>query len=445
MRTAVELGMHCFDPTSSAPGPASFAERTQRTFWMVYMLDRSSSYTLGRPFAIDDASITAPLPDPSAAHNANYNWRVGLSRITSRIRCSLRPERGIVPGGAVPGSQQTLQLASTEFSSTIGLLRKFHLQLQDWRNQAPSHNEPTCLMETPQCFNLLYQEARLGLLRAAINKLAISPLSLPKSLLRLSLSTACSIISTAQLMRQTNLWMCTRAEAHLIFVTSLVVLSLTQASEDLARDSNEQSQPDVDDDSWLDFLDDGSFHVTPERISDSISTAGRLLSWFCEALPDFAVCARIFEETRRSLRLERSQGAHRGESGHQPDFERRVRDETSGTLTTSEANQQWLGTSHSGHGGISPTMNVPNMQNHIGFSADAMAMTETAPFIGSFDLSAALSTEGLEVPPMPGVNSLSWPLSNFEGMAAIDACFSGYVWDTNVPWEGSPSVTMDST
>ena len=90
-------------------------------------------------------------------------------------------------------------------------------------------------------------------------------------------------------------------------------------------------------------------------------------------------------------------------------------------------------------------MNVPNMQNHIGFSADAMAMTETAPFIGSFDLSAALSTEGLEVPPMPGVNSLSWPLSNFEGMAAIDACFSGYVWDTNVPWEGSPSVTMDST
>ncbi|KAH8177333.1 fungal specific transcription factor domain-containing protein [Sarocladium implicatum] len=442
MRTAVELGLHCSDPVAYASRSTPLTERPRRVFWMVYMLDRSSSYTLGRPFAIDDAAITTPLPESGTPDNANYSWRIGLSRITSRIRGSLRPKRGTSAYEAVPGSQKTLQLASTEFSSTIALLRKFHFQLQEWRNQAPSQDEPTCLVVTPQYFDLLYQEARLGLLRAAIDKLAISPLSLPKSLLRLSLSSACSIISTADHMKRLNLWVCTRAEAHLIFVTSLVVLSLTQASEDLGRDTHEHFQSDIDEDPWLDFLDDRCFHITPERVSDTILTAGRLLSWLCEALPDFAVCSRIFEETRRSLRLDRPGDTRHVETEHRSDLLTQAYDVPREDLVDS---RHWMNMSHGITSRVSTTMDAPTFPAHIDFGADAMAMTEAAPYAGSFDLTAALTTEGFEVPPMSGVNSISWPLSNFEGMAAIDACFSGYVWDTNVPWEGSPSVTMDST
>jgi hypothetical protein len=83
-------------------------------------------------------------------------------------------------------------------------------------------------------------------------------------------------------------------------------------------------------------------------------------------------------------------------------------------------------------------------QGQVTFDASGLVLPEIVPDMGSFDLTAASLTEGFGVPAMQGVNALSWPLSNFEGMAAIDACFSGYVWDTHVPWEGSPSVTMDS-
>jgi hypothetical protein len=443
MRTAVELGLHRTSLSVLACDPASFTDRHRRVFWMAYMLDRSSSYTLGRPFAIDDRAIATPLPGIAFSSNAHHNWRIGLSQLTSQMRCSLRPKRGSLAEQPTPSSQQALHVASLEFSSTIALLRKFNSQLQEWRSKAPSQEESPCLVESPRYFDLLYQEARLGLLRAAIDKLAISPGSLPNSLLRPSLSAACSIISIFDHLRHTDLLTCTRAEAHLIFVTGLIILSLLQASEGLCGESSAHTQPDINEDPWFDFLDDGFFHLTTESVSNTISKAGQLLSWLCQALPDFAICARIFEDTRRNLGLERYGDAHSRECVHRADLATQIYDTPLETGVDDDAStgQSWLAIEDSSSGRVQPERDAIHVQEQPSLDESTLEMTGAAL---SFDLTAAaLLTEGFGVPAIPGVNTLSWPLSSFEGMAAMDACFSGYVWDTNVPWEGSPSTTVD--
>lgn len=441
MRTAVELGLHCLHIDELASDLSPSTNRHQRVFWMAYMLDRSSSYTLGRPFAIGDQSITTQLPDVAASPNA-HNWRVGLSRLTSRMRYSLRSKRGSLTKDSFPTSQQALHTESLEFSTTVGLLRKFNNQLQEWRRKAPHQSEFTCVVESPQYLDLLYHEARLGLLRAASDKLAVNPSPLPKSLLRLSLSTACNIISAFDVLRRTDMFICTRAEAHLIFVTSLVVLSLVQALEGLEDETAQYSDMDGDEDPWFDFLEDGFFSSTTISVFDTISTASQLLSWLCDALPDFAVCARIFEETRRTLGLERLPEPHGGDNLPNSGLHLHVEGTPHANLTNSGANasQSWLSMTDTGAARAHVDQGATDPQGQI-FDGSALAMTGAAP---SFDLTTALLSEGFGVPAAPVLDPMHWPLSNFEGMAAIDACFSGYVWDQNVPWEGSPSMTMDS-
>ncbi|KAF9886792.1 hypothetical protein FE257_011169 [Aspergillus nanangensis] len=296
VRICVELGLHRLQPRH-LNNESLDIERCRKLFWESYLLDRYSSSTLGRPFAIGDASIAAPLPRSSDDTNSILNWQVGLSQLTSKLYNLLRKRH----------FSHTLDITlspTADAGDTLSLLRNFHSCLREWRQKAPFFESPICMEQTQQLFDVLCQESRLRLLRVTIDKLSFGSRMPPQSLLRPCYQAACHIILSFETLRRLpeSLVTFNRTYTHLIFIAGLVVAFMIniQLSQDRQRPDDLTSGIDLD---YLldDLLDDHPTYPSAENVWDRLSAAGELLSWFSETIPDVSVYSCCFDNLKRGL------------------------------------------------------------------------------------------------------------------------------------------------
>ncbi|KAF6820614.1 hypothetical protein CPLU01_12703 [Colletotrichum plurivorum] len=398
-------------------GTQSSVHRYRRVFWESYLLDRLSSSTLGRPFAIQDGSISARIPDCglapaeflSSRPQSPFHWRIGLGLLRSRTRRALNAmDRGVVP------SSSSLDEGS-RVGRNVSLLRRFHVQLLDWRAKAPVSEPPTSLYETQEYYELPCQEARLHLRRAIIHKLPPGTRAPPDGLMRQCLQSACAIITSLESLRRDGRVTFTRAYSHLVFVASLVVAYFinTQADHHPGGRQGEGQATGVE--WWLSNLEDPALGPGSESLWDTLSTAGHILSWFAANMPDVEVYTGFFHDLKRGIerKCRRPDGTNTQEGQRGP-----------------AAESELFAIPSAVAAGL-PEM-APCFLNGSGLGGTGLDDGHDPAFVRPWGLDAGYQ-------PLPGgvgtgldLGDISWPFSDMLGMEGVGGDISGYVWDAAI-------------
>lgn len=228
----------------------------RRVFWECYMIDRYSSSTLDRPFAISDQDISTPLPahvddaDLAAASAlypdlATFETRytgsgpnemtvflacVRLRQITSRIQ-SLASVTGNHSNRRSPDE---LQLLST--GNVFCALDELLGALEDWRTSTPMVTSPKCLYERHEYFEFLYAREKLLLIRRVMEVVPKRKGVPPQNLLALSLRTAARGIELFSGLFEENAITYTRSCFSFLFTAGLSIMLSVSVSDGSTND-----------------------------------------------------------------------------------------------------------------------------------------------------------------------------------------------------------------
>lgn len=295
VRMCIEQGLH------QPPGrqlPLLEEQLQRRVFWQCYMIDRYSSSTLDRPFAISDHDIATALPahvddaDLAAASAlypdlATFETRyigsvpnemtvflacVRLRQITSRIQ-SLASVVGKHNSRRAPGQ---LQLLST--GNVFCALDELLNALEDWRTSTPMLARPKCLYERHEYFEFLYAREKLLLIRRVMEVVPKRKGVPPQHLLALSLRTASRGIELFSGLFEENAITYTRSYFSFLFTAGLsIMLSVS-----------------VSDRSNIDCNYTGSSGKTLVTCEDTLRRLG-------EKLPDAKPYVTVFEALHRNI------------------------------------------------------------------------------------------------------------------------------------------------
>lgn len=448
IRVAVELGLHRRQPAPLPSGTPVDIQRCHKVFWESYLLDRFSSSTLGRPFAIGDSSISADVPEDesSATHTSPraeisiFNWLVGLGRLTSEIHHAMnrRPGRGVGGNGALLVSFPD---RAVETGDTLSLLRKFNGRLRDWRKIAPCSQLPKHVHEASESFDLAYHETRLWLIRAAIGKLSPGAEMPAKSLLRPCLQSAHNILTSFDSLRRQNLVTFTRAYTHLVFVAGIVVVFMlnTQVHQQ-AHDSD--APPETDIEHWIADLDDGSCNPTSEETWSSLSTAGDILKWFAEGMSDVAPYTRFFHDLKQGIERVREESHNRQPGSHDRQAHGGI-DSQGTTIGQPSQMETFPGSQHTYDQYGAPGFCHPGTTGQETVE-QCVSMDPTFQPMGFFPgIAQEAGGEGY-YDGDHAFGAFSWPFWDVPGMEGFDSSMSGYIWDTMIPWQGSPSLSIET-
>ncbi|KAK1149842.1 hypothetical protein N8T08_003398 [Aspergillus melleus] len=109
--------------TSSSEGPSD------RTFWVLYHMEKTSCFLTGRVPILQDAYISCPLPDTSAWAFSDYDWFfsfVRYARLVSRIQ------------------SQLLSITSVTHpeATCYSTVKSLHAELGNWRSSIPVRFRP---------------------------------------------------------------------------------------------------------------------------------------------------------------------------------------------------------------------------------------------------------------------------------------------------------------
>ncbi|KAF2996157.1 hypothetical protein E8E14_001842 [Neopestalotiopsis sp. 37M] len=221
----------------------------RRVFWVCYVMDRYSSTTLDRPFAIadediavrfpvdaDDKDITAsfgfvpslddicprhPLSPPSETTVLILCTK--LRRISSRIHL----EFAHVARSPASDPAGDKYLASGQVCTSV---ESFLEELDQWRQSAPVFSQPQCLFERQEWYDLLQAREALQLVRRAVD-LAPKSGELPvRYILSLCLEHAIRVISMYTSMYNDGLATYTRSYFQMMFAAGLSVLFCVSVS-----------------------------------------------------------------------------------------------------------------------------------------------------------------------------------------------------------------------
>ncbi|EGU72937.1 hypothetical protein FOXB_16557 [Fusarium oxysporum f. sp. conglutinans Fo5176] len=418
MRSCIELDLHRRRPKLCGTD-TSLLKQCQKVFWEAYLLDRFSSRTLGRPFAIADRLISTDIPNsipsPHEEDISVSQWLIGIGRLSSQIHSAMEERRPNSASFSVGPSATS----TPDLGEVLCQLRGFHHDLRSWHESAPLFDNPSCLFETREFFELTYQEERLRLIRATIEVLGSKTMLPPDVLLEPCLQAARAIICSFAALRGLNMITFSRAYMHLIFTAALVIVVVLETR--IHRHdgpSHKARSSGIDAEEWLRDLVDNRWNAEARDIWNDLSVAGSLLSWFADSMPDMAVYNQFFQRLRHQLETA-------GSSGEQP-TQLVLEGAAPGYETHSSRN--------------TPPSNTSNAENNTALNrGDQLDMGGmnildlTSIQIGNPQLSA-LSEDG-----MPE----GWPLAYVLGVEGISAGLSEFVWDTVVPWEESPARSSD--
>ncbi|KIL92424.1 hypothetical protein FAVG1_04835 [Fusarium avenaceum] len=430
IRMAIELNIHRKQAIPAMENP-EYVQRCLRVFWDSYLLDRLSSCTLGRPFALEDNAIEVGLPESGnqATDLRAFNWLVSLSQATSRIHCSTDEQPYITNNDAYQPFQTLANRSKSRMYKMYALLRRFHTEMKVLRETAPSSDNPTSIYEAEDFFELSYQERRLWFLRIAVERFSSNPTNQSKALLNLCFQAACGMINSFSRLKDANLVTFTRPHMHSIFIASLVVLAIKHARQSGACLEANRASP-VDLEYWLDGLSDGSCTEADNDSVEVIRKARDILSWLATGMPDLAIYARVFSTIEQDL----------GTSNCQNDQEECPTDGQARNSNTRISQQAVSGSANSQPirypFGRREDCELPDMNGSIG--PPIVDLNETLDIaLNEQELLGIMQHEhvGLQV-----TSNVMWPLSDFFGAENLDPNLSNFVWDITLPWDVSPTT-----
>lgn len=451
MRICVELGLHRQHSMDLVTNPGE-KQRRLIVFWESYSLDRLSSSTLGRPFAIEDSAIDLNLTDEILNQPANsggidqspYQTYIGipthsnktvfmhlsrLDHITSNICRSIRHVHRTAGSYSVldsyPGaSGRSLSRAGHIFTS----VRIYSDRLDEWRGNIPIFQYPGCAYETKEFFELSFQESKFHLLRAAINSLSSSVSSPPDALLRPCVKSACQVIVLFDGLRQNSLIGISRVYAYTIFIVSLwLIFSIYVRTCPKGETRESTSEPDLH--VWLAQPDEGE-QDTPNlnSILDTLALSNDILMWFADQMSDIAIYAKFINVLKRELEIivsttQSSHGACDQSSLRNNIHDRGYGDPTGHTMASAYYTLDILDKD--------PRQEL-NLDTLLEASSDAHGQTFNPDNSTYSLLSGIFDNEHHQsvTADYPPGRSLPWSLSNVPWMDEIDYGLSGCIWDT---------------
>lgn len=385
---------------------------------------------LGRPYAIDDAVIDIDVPDQLSA--SPFSRLVCMGRITSEMHVAIfypEPER-------TGSSNHTKHVNSSELLSN---LRSYHGKLRSWRLHAPVFERQTCVYEAEEFFEMTFQESRLWLFRAAINNLPVGLVSVRDKILLLCLQAAQQIVRCFNILWQRNLAICSRSSIRLILISGLVTVSVFKMQIlQQPRPCEADHVSGVDIDFWLEDLglDSSARSPTASAFRETIETAREILSGLAMQMPDVVAYARFFEILEGEV-----------EKFHQStsDPAARVTEGTNGNLTrtnetaldpvilvpvpvSSQAYHQPSDLVAQQNGDMTQSGLSAHEQQSIGGTAldDLFSNMYQGDYMFNNNDGVLLGSDAF------------WSFPHAPWMEEIDGDISGFIWDTAMPWQGSP-------
>jgi hypothetical protein len=251
-RLCIELGLHS---NPNIRGDLLQTQLRRRVFWQFYLIDRYSSTTLDRPFLIDDNDISTKFP----VEASDEELEAANSQVQSLDSFEFKREPDIQNEMTVFFVSVRLRQVSSHIQTEFSKLRRrifsspskhllaghIHVvmnkllkELQDWRNRTPIIQEPSCLYETQEWYDLLIARERLSVLRRAIDLVPKVNGSPPKEILTVFLKSALGTIE-----RYHDLWRLksemithTRSYFHMLFTAGLSVMYCTSVSKKIAAE-----------------------------------------------------------------------------------------------------------------------------------------------------------------------------------------------------------------
>jgi hypothetical protein len=320
---------------------------------------------------------------------------------------------------SAPFSAGASAAATPDLGEILCQLRCFHHELSSWNKSAPLFDNPSCLYETREFFELTYQEERLRLIRATIEVLGSKPMLPPDVLLEPCLQAARAIICSFAALRARNLVTFSRAYMHLIFTAALVIVVVLETRMRRQDGPGHKTRSSgIDAEEWLRDLVDDRWNPEPKDVWNDLSVAGSLLSWLADSMPDMAVYNQFFQKLRHQLETA-------GASGEQP---------TQLVLENGVPGYE----PNSSHN--SPPSNTSSAENEMPLERGDHLDTGGINVLDFTSIQIENSQlDSLGDDGMPA----GWPLAYVLGVEGISAGLSEFVWDTVVPWEESPARSSD--
>lgn len=231
-----------------------------------------------------------------------------------------------------------------------------------------------------------------------------------------------------------------RAYTHLVFVAGIVVVFMlnTQVHQQ-AHDS--EAPPETDIEHWIADLDDESCNPTSEETWGSLSTAGDILKWFAEGMPDVAPYTRFFHDLKQGLERVREESHTRQLGSHGREAPGGMGSQ--GTISQASQMETFFGSksTYDQQGAPGFCHPAPTEQETVGQSVSMdPAFQPMGVFPGvTHDAGGEGYYDGEH-----GFGAFSWPFWDVLGMEGFDSTMSGYIWDTIIPWQGSPSLSTET-
>lgn len=268
VRMCVEQGLHKQqEVVSSSTGEHDLLQEQlrRRVFWVCYMMDRYSSITLNRPFAISDddievgmvadaddeyldemnlrqdgggvvvprfddltggSSSSSSKPSPATEMSA-FIACVRLRQISSRIHRYFADTLHAQISTAAAGRHEPF-LATGHIHVA---LRRFLDELERWRASAPIYDAPQCLFERAEWYDLQRAREVFNLLRRVLDVApkrrdngGAAALVPPKSLLAECQSSAVTVIELYSDMYARSIATYTRSYFQMMFTAGLSLL-----------------------------------------------------------------------------------------------------------------------------------------------------------------------------------------------------------------------------
>lgn len=241
MRLCVEQGLQ---KRQSASPDLLAEQRRRRVFWTSYIMDRYSSVTLNRPFAVADRDIHVAFP--VEADDDEITRAMGLVPDLDTFGRQCLPIRTnemsvlllCVRLRQVSSKIQTQFAALTRTSSlsceadellfgtgrVYVMVDKMLRELEAWRSTCPVFDQPRCVFERQEWYDLLFARERINLVRKAIDFIPKRNGVPPKHILDLCLESASQAILLYCDMFSRSLVTYTRSYFQLLFTAGLSVL-----------------------------------------------------------------------------------------------------------------------------------------------------------------------------------------------------------------------------
>ena len=285
MRMCIEQGLH---RQVTSPIEAICEQVQRRVFWHCYAIDRYSSTTLGRPFAIDDSDIEVPFPirvgddklitwtgsldnyacgDEVDDEMSIFLFYVRSRQITSRMH-------GFFDG--IGKTSDDIGISPIAISGRIHVeVAKLLAELKQWRNTAPTFSIATCLYHHSEWHDFMFERYRLSLLRAAIEAVPKKEGVPPRELIDMIAESSIELILLYAGLYERGIITYTRSYFQMLFTSGLSLMYSIAT---------------------LDHLKDFGIQ---DRATEALKTCEDLLKAFSVQMKDSVYYTAIFEALHR--------------------------------------------------------------------------------------------------------------------------------------------------